>query len=75
MEAFYVLGGALAVLALLTSLLGITRKDFPGSKGVERAIGAVFALLVLAAIGAALIGSANESEEEHEAEAALVLPG
>ena len=74
MEAFYVIGSALAVLALLVSLLGITRKDFPGSTGVERVIAVVFVLGVLAAVGAAVTGSASEGEEEHEEETALVLP-
>lgn len=74
METFYFIGGALAVLALIVSALGITSKNFPGSAGTERAIGVVFAVMVLAAVGAAVIGSANESEEEHEDETALVLP-
>jgi hypothetical protein len=78
MEAYYILGGATAVCALLVSLLGVVRKDFPGSRGSEIAVGAVFAALVLATISAAVIGALNEESEEHEEgghdEAALVLP-
>jgi nucleoside recognition membrane protein YjiH len=73
-EAFYVIGSALAVLAVIVSAVGIMGKDFPGSVGLERAIGLVFAVMVIAAIGAAVIGSANEGEEEHQEETALVLP-
>jgi len=78
MEAYYVLGGALAVCALLVSLLGVVRKDFPDSRGGEIAVGAIFATLVLATISAAVVGALNEESEEHEdsghSEAALVLP-
>lgn len=79
MEAYYIIGGATAVCALLVSLLGVVRKDFPGSRGGEIAVGAIFAVLVLATISAAVVGALNEEEsEEHEdsghSEAALVLP-
>jgi len=77
-EVYYVIGSAMAVLALLVSLLGVVRKDFPGSRGGEIAIGAIFAVLVLATISAAVVGALNEESEEHEEggheEAALVLP-
>jgi hypothetical protein len=78
-EAFYIVGSALAVLALLVAALGITGRDFPRSAGLERAIGVVFAVMVLAAIGAAVVGASSESEaegdEDHGDESALVLPG
>ena len=78
MEAYYILGGTLAACALLVSLLGVVRKDFPGSRGGEIAVGAIFAALVLATISAAVVGAHNEESEEHEEgghdEAALVLP-
>jgi hypothetical protein len=77
-EAYYVLGGCLAACALLVSLLGVVRKDFPGSRGGEIAVGAIFATLVLATISSAVVGALNEESEEHEEggheEAALVLP-
>jgi hypothetical protein len=77
-ETYYVIGSVLAACALLVSLLGVVRKDFPGSRGGEIAIGAVFAALVLATISAAVVGALNEESEEHEEggheEAALVLP-
>lgn len=76
MDAYYVIGGATAVCALLVSLLGVVRKDFPGSRGSEIAVGVVFATLVLATISSAVIGALNEEHEEDEGghdEAALVL--
>jgi hypothetical protein len=76
-EAFYVIGSALAVWALLVSFLGITRHGFPGSAGAERLVGAISALLVVGAVSAAIVGALNEEEHEEtegEHETALILP-
>lgn len=74
MNAFHVIGGLLAVWALVVSFLGVTRERFPGTKSAERLVTAISVVLVLAAISAALITSATEEEEEPEGgeEAALV---
>ncbi|MGI8945356.1 MAG: hypothetical protein ACR2GL_03845 [Thermoleophilaceae bacterium] len=78
MNAFHVMGGLLALWALLVSFLGVTREGFPASKGSERAVMAVSATLVLCAVGSAVLTAVEErhEEEEHEAAepAALVLP-
>ncbi len=76
MNAFHILGGLLAVWALLVSFLGVTRENFPGTAGGERMVVAISVVLVLAAVGAGLVTAANEEEEEPEGgeEAALVLP-
>ncbi len=75
MNAFHVLGGLLAVWALVVSFLGVTREGFPGSRGSELLVTAISVVLVLLAISAAIITSATEEEEESEGgeEAALVL--
>lgn len=79
MEAFYIAGGALAGWAVLVSFLGITRSGFPGSATAERAVALISAVLVVGAVGAAIVGAINESEHQEdegaEHEAALVLPG
>ena len=62
MNAFHVLGAVLAVWALLVSMLGIRRPDFPG--GRERVVAALSIVLVAATIAAAIITSA--AEEHHE---------
>ena len=75
-NAFHVIGGLLAIWALLVSFLGITRENFPATKTAERIVATISAVLVLAAISAAIITSATEEEDEeggHE-EAALVVP-
>ena len=84
MNAFHVLGGLLAAWALLVSFLGITRENFPETKGAERIVALISVTLVAAAISAAIITSALEAKEEEKKEkeqheggkkAALVLPG
>jgi len=76
MNAFHVIGGLTALWALIVSFLGVTRESFPGSRGAERAVGAISVLLVIGAVGAAILTSAAEEEEEAGGgeEAALVLP-
>jgi plastocyanin len=68
--AFHVLGGLLAVWALIVAFLGITRREFPGGGGRERLVGAISATLALAAISSAIIVAATEDEEEGKSEAA-----
>jgi hypothetical protein len=65
-DAYYVIGSVLAACALLVSLLGVVRKDFPASRNGEIAVAAIFAVLVLATVSAAVIG-ALENEEHDEA--------
>ncbi len=74
MNAFHVLGGLLALWALVVSYLGITRESFPDDK--ERLVAIISVVLVIGAVGSAIITSATEEEEGEEegAEAALVLP-
>jgi hypothetical protein len=76
-NAFHVLGGLLAVWALLVSFLGITREGFPAKGTQERLVGLVSVILVVGAIGSAIYtGATEEEEEEPEGESAgLVLPG
>ncbi len=74
-NAFHVLGGLLAVWALVVSYLGITREGFPGSRSQERIVAAISILLVAGAIGSAIYtGATEEEEEEHEGEAAALVP-
>lgn len=77
-NAFHVIGGLLACWALLVSFLGVTRENFPATKGTERIVATISVVLVVAAISAAIITSATEEEEDDEGggeAAALVLPG
>lgn len=64
MNAFHVLGGALALWAVLVTVLGLTRESFPATKVSERIVTVISVLLTLAAISSALITSAIEGEEE-----------
>ena len=55
---FYVAGGVLVVWALVLSLgLGMRKPDFPGSLAGQRAVVAVTAVLVLAAVATAVLSA------------------
>ena len=69
MNAFHLVGGLLALWAVVLAALGITRPCFP-SKGGERAVTAISAVLVAGAIVAAIVTGVAESEEELAAEGA-----
>ena len=53
--AFYVVGGAFAVWALLVSALGITRPGFPGGPAGRAAVITLSVLLMAGAMSAAVI--------------------
>ena len=77
MNAFHVLGGMLAAWALIVSFLGITRENFPSSKGAERAVILISITLFICAVGSAVYTAIHEHNEEKEKEggkSALVLP-
>ena len=74
MNAFHFCGIAFAAWALIVSFLGITRENFPGSRGAARAVGAISIVLAAAAIGTGIYTSATEEEEDEGGEeAALIL--
>ncbi|MDQ3632404.1 MAG: hypothetical protein M3417_14265 [Actinomycetota bacterium] len=64
MNAFHVVGGLLALWAVVVSFLGITREGFPNTKPAERLVALVSILLVIGAIGTAVYTGANERDEE-----------
>lgn len=66
MNAFHILGGLLAIWAVLVSVMGIVRHDFPRSQLVSRALMGFSALLVAGAIGAAIFTASVESAEGEE---------
>ena len=57
--AFHIVGGLLALWALVLSALGVMREDFPGKGSGQRIVMAISALLVIGAIGTA-IGTAKD---------------
>src|SRR5437660_7813039 len=57
---FYIAGGVLVAWALVLSLaLGLRRPEFPGNQAGERAVMAISAVLVLAAISTAVLTSGS----------------
>ena len=70
MNAFHFFGGALAIWAVLVTVLGLTREGFPASRTSERLVTAISLLLALAAISSAVISSATEKDKGGVAEEA-----
>jgi hypothetical protein len=52
---FYVAGAVLVAFALIVSAIGITRKDFPASKGLRTVVSLVAAVLVAATLATAVL--------------------
>lgn len=74
MTAFHVIGIVFFVWALVISVLGIKRENFPASAGAERLVAVISVVLAILTIGSGIYVAANEEEEEEGAgEAALVL--
>jgi uncharacterized cupredoxin-like copper-binding protein len=67
MTAYYVLGIAMVVLAVVLSAVGLTRENFPASRGTARAIIAGTAVLVLTG---AVVLITTTHKEHPKAEAA-----
>jgi hypothetical protein len=76
-EGFYIAGGVLAAWAVIVTVIGVTREDFPSTPTATRIVGAISIVLVATAIGLAIYLSATE--EEHESgggeEAAALVTG
>ena len=54
---FYILGGALALWAVILAGIGLSRPEFPGGAGGERGVIGLTVVMVVLAIGAAIVTS------------------
>ena len=54
---FYILGGVLALWAVILAGIGLSRPAFPGGEGGERGVIGVTFVIVVLAIGAAILTS------------------
>ena len=52
---FYVVGGIAAAYGVLIAAIGITKHDFPASKGAARGVFALSTLVVLAAMASSVV--------------------
>ena len=71
---FYILGGALVVLALVTTFAGLRFEKFPTSRGMLAGVAVVFAALVVATAAFAWRNGEDEQEHRNEEIAAGHLP-
>jgi hypothetical protein len=53
--AWYIAGGALAIWAVVLAAIGLRRPDFPGDLRGQRGVIAISFLIVVIAIGAAIL--------------------
>lgn len=75
---FYIVGGALVLVALLISIVGMRNDRFPTSVASTRMIGGVVALIVIVTATAAVIAARDEQQhrrDELNREAALEAEG
>jgi plastocyanin len=72
---FYVAGALLAVWAVLVSVVGITRPDFPGSPLRTRAVMAISAVLVLVAVSSAVLTASKPAKEAKANESKAAATG
>jgi hypothetical protein len=63
---FYVIGPVFAVWAVVISAVGLLRPDFPRRPGIERAVIAISAALLITVILSATIGAKWEHPEQVE---------
>jgi hypothetical protein len=54
---FYICGGALAVWAVVLAGIGLSRPEFPGNMRGQRGVIAISFVLIVLAIGAAILTS------------------
>jgi plastocyanin len=69
--AFHILGGLLALWALILSALGVMRHDFPGKGPGQAIVMAITVLLVVGAISSAILTAKDEPKAGEEAGAAI----
>jgi plastocyanin len=74
-NAFHVIGALFALWAIVLSIAGITRHDFPRTGFPSLAVGLTSVVLAAGAIGSGIITSALEEEEEGEAGQAEAAEG
>jgi formate-dependent nitrite reductase membrane component NrfD len=63
-NAYHVFGGLFAAWAVIVSFLGVTRENFPGTRGAARLVGLVSVLLAVATIGSAIYTGITEEDDE-----------
>ena len=72
LNAFHICGVILAVWAVVLTVIGMVRADFPKTKGATRAVMGISIVLMAAAVGSGIFTSAVEdAEQEEEASAAV----
>jgi plastocyanin len=69
--AFHILGGLLALWAVVLSALGVMRHDFPGKGAGQTVVMAISGLLVVGAVASAILTATDEPKGGEEAGAGI----
>ncbi len=72
LNAFHICGILLASWAVIVTVIGMVRPDFPKTEGATRGVMAISIVLVAMAIGSGIFTSAVE-DAEHEEEAGAAV--
>jgi hypothetical protein len=72
-EGFYFAAGALALWAVLVTIIGVRVEDFPATPRATRIVAAISIVLVATTIGLAIYLSATEEHEKGGAEHAALF--
>jgi hypothetical protein len=73
-NAFHVCGVLFGIWAVVVGVLGITRENFPPSKGAMRIVATISLLLAASAIGTAIYTGAHEHKDEGGKGSSSLLP-
>jgi hypothetical protein len=71
---FYVIGPVFAVWAVVLSVIGFTRPDFPRKLGAQRLVILLSLALMLTVVLSSMIGAKFEKTEHHKGGAAQEKP-
>jgi plastocyanin len=69
--AFHILGGLLALWAVILSALGVMRHDFPGKGAGQTVVMAISVVLVIGAVGSAIVTAEDEPKGGEESGAGI----
>jgi hypothetical protein len=72
LNAFHICGIILATWAVVVTVIGMVRPDFPKTQGATRAVMGISVVLVALAVGTGIFTSAVE-DAEHEEEAGAAV--
>jgi hypothetical protein len=72
-NAFHVIGGCLALWAVVLTVLGIVSEGFPAKAVTEKVVIAVSVILAVAALSAAILTASTKGDKKHGGDTTAAL--